>query len=134
MKKVGIVGARIYTNKLKVKEFVFNLKEKFGDDVEIVSGGQSKGADGYAKKFALEFDMNYVEFPPKHYTYNQHCILDRKEYGKPYRVTNYFDRNKEIAEYSDYLVAFIPEGYKSNGTLDTISHAQKMKKKVVILD
>ena len=134
MKKVGIVGARIYTNKLKVKEFVFSLKEKFGDDVEVVSGGQMKGADGYAKKFALEFDMRYVEFPPRHYTYNQHCILDRKEYGKPYRVTNYFDRNKEIAEYSDYLVAFIPEGYKSNGTLDTISHAQKMKKKVVILD
>ena len=77
MKKVGIVGARIYTNKLKVKEFVFNLKEKFGDDVEIVSGGQMRGADGYAKKFALEFDMKYVEFPPRHYTYNQHCILDR---------------------------------------------------------
>ena len=38
MKKVGIVGARIYTNKLKVKEFVYSLKEKFGDDVEIVSG------------------------------------------------------------------------------------------------
>jgi len=60
MKKVGIVGARIYTNKLKVKEFVYSLKEKFGDDVEIVSGGQSKGADGYAKKFALEFDMKYL--------------------------------------------------------------------------
>ena len=59
MKKVGIVGARINTNKIKVKEFVFNLKEKFGDDVEVVSGGQLKGADGYAKKIALEFDMSY---------------------------------------------------------------------------
>ena len=134
MKKVGIVGSRKYTNKLKIKEFIYKLKEKFDDNVEIVSGGCKYGADKYAKKYALEFDMKYVEFPPAHYTYNQHCILDRKEYGKPYRVTNYFDRNKEIAEYSDYLVAFIPEGYKSNGTLDTISHAHKMKKKVVILD
>ena len=134
MKKVGIVGARIYTNKLKVKEFVFNLKEKFGDDVEVVSGGQPKGADGYAKKFALEFDMNYVEFPPRHYTYNQHCILDRDNYGKRYHVVNFFDRNKQIAEYSDYIVAFIPEGYNSNGTLDTIGHAEKLNKKVVILD
>lgn len=132
--RVGIVGSRKYTNKKKIKDLIFELKQKPDTDVEIVSGGQRDGADGYAKKFALEFDMKYVEFPPKHYTYNQHCILDRKEYGKPYRVTNYFDRNKEIAEYSDYLVAFIPEGYKSNGTLDTISHAQKMKKKVVILD
>ena len=134
MKKVGIVGARIYTNKLKVKEFVFNLKEKFGDDVEVVSGGQPKGADGYAKKFALEFDMRYVEFPPRHYTYNQHCILDRKEYGKPYRVTNYFDRNKEIAEYSDKVVAFIPNGVVSKGTMDTIGHAKKLLKKYIIID
>ena len=134
MKKVGIVGARKYTNKRKIKEFVFELKEKFGDDVEIVSGGQPKGADGYAKKFALEFDMKYVEFPPRHYTYNQHCILDRSDYGKSYHVVNFFDRNKQIAEYSDYIVAFIPEGYNSNGTLDTIGHAEKLNKKIVILD
>ena len=134
MKKVGIVGARKYTNKLKIKEFVFELKERFGEDVEVVSGGQPKGADGYAKKFALEFDMNYVEFPPAHYQYNQHCILDRDNYGKRYHVVNFFDRNKQIAEYSDYIVAFIPEGYKSNGTLDTIGHAEKLNKKVVILD
>jgi len=35
---------------------------------------------------------------------------------------------------SDYIVAFIPDGYKSNGTLDTIAHAEKLNKKVVILD
>ena len=114
MKKVGIVGARKYTNKRKVKEFIYKLKEQFGEGVEIVSGGQQNGADGYAKKFALEFDMD--------------------NYGKPYRVTNYFDRNKEIAEYSDYIVAFIPKDYTSNGTLDTIGHAEKLNKKVVILD
>ena len=134
MKKVGIVGARKYTNKRKIKYFIHRLKEQFGDDVEVVSGGQMKGADGYAKKFALEFDMRYVEFPPAHYQYNQHCILDRDNYGKSYHVVNFFDRNKQIAEYSDYIVAFIPEGYKSNGTLDTISHAEKLNKKIVILD
>ena len=134
MKRIGIVGARKYTNKRKIKEFVYKLKQQFGEDVEIISGGQPKGADGYAKKYALEFDMNYVEFPPRHYQYNQHCILDRNDYGKSYHVVNFFDRNKQIAEYSDYIVAFIPEGYKSNGTLDTIGHAEKLNKKVVILD
>ena len=118
----------------KIKDLLFEIKEKYGNEVEIVSGGQRDGADGYAKKFALEFDMRYVEFPPRHYTYNQHCILDRDNYGKTYHVVNFFDRNKQIAEYSDYIVAFIPEGYKSNGTLDTISHAEKLNKKVVILN
>ena len=134
MKKVGIVGSRRYLNKKKIKEFVFKLMEKFGDDVEIVSGGCKYGADKYAKKFALEFDMKYVEFPPFHEAYNQHCILERDDYGKPYAVWNYFKRNKEIAEYSDKVVAFIPNGVKSNGTMDTIGHAKKLLKKYIIID
>tara|TARA_B100002019_G_scaffold257119_1_gene240991 strand:+ start:736 stop:1140 length:405 start_codon:yes stop_codon:yes gene_type:complete len=133
MKRVGIVGSREYTNRRKIKEFVFKLKEQFGDKVEIVSGGQPKGADGFAKKFALEFDMKYVEFPPRHYQYNQHCILEKNHYGKRYYPKNFFDRNKQVAEYSDYIVAFVPEGKESNGTMNTVEQAQKLNKKVIIL-
>ena len=97
MKRVGIVGARTNTNRRKIKEFVFKLKQQFEDKVEVVSGGQKLGADGFAKKFALEFDMKYVEFPPRHYTYNQHCILDESHYGKRYFPKNFFDRNKQTA-------------------------------------
>ena len=131
--KVGIVGSRKYTNKNKIKDFIYELKEGFGDEVEIVSGGCKFGADKYAKKFALEFDMKYVEFPAVHESYNMHCILPRYKYGKPYAVWHFFERNKEIAKYSDKIVAFIPEGIKSNGTMNTIEHARKMEKKVIIL-
>ena len=131
--KVGIVGSRRYTNKNKIKDFIYELKEVFDDKVEIVSGGCKFGADKYAKKFALEFDMKYVEFPPSHESYNMHCILPKFKYGKPYAVWHFFERNKEIAKYSDKIIAFIPEGIKSNGTMNTIEHAQKMKKKVIIL-
>ena len=55
--RIGIVGSRQYSNKRRIKEFVFALKEKFGENIEIVSGGQKEGADGYAKKYALEFDI-----------------------------------------------------------------------------
>ena len=134
MKRVGIVGSREYTNRRKIKEFVFKLKEQFGDKVEIVSGGQKKGADRYAKKFALEFDMKYVEFPPRHYTYNQHCILEESHYGKRYYPKNFFDRNKQIVEYSDYIVAFMIKDKQSSGTMNTIETAQKMNKKVIILN
>ena len=134
MKRIGIVGARKYTNKIKIKEFVYKLKEQFGEDVEIISGGQPKGADGYAKKFALEFDMKYVEFPPRHYTYNQHCILDESHYGKRYFPKNFHDRNKQIVEYSDYIVAFMNKGEYTKGTLNTIETAEKLQKKVIILN
>ena len=134
MNRVAIVGSRKYTNKKKVKEFIFKLKEKFGDDVEIVSGGQQFGADGYAKKSALEFDMKYAEFPPSHYAYNMHCVLEVNNYNKPYYISNYFKRNRQIVEYSDVVVAFIPEGVESKGTMNTIGHANRLNKKVVIIN
>ena len=46
--KIGIVGSRAYTNKKNVKDLIFEIKEKYADNVEIVSGGQKDGADGYA--------------------------------------------------------------------------------------
>ena len=134
MKRVGIVGSRTYTNRRKIKEFVFKLKQQFEDKVEVVSGWQKLGADGFAKKYALEFDMKYVEFPPRHYTYNQHCILDQSHYGKKYFPKNFHDRNKQIVEYSDYIVAFMPENDYTKGTMNTIETAEKLGKKVIILN
>ena len=132
--KIGIVGSRSYTDKKKVKDLIFNIKEKYGDEVEIVSGGQPKGADGLAKKYALEFNMKYVEFPPSHYNHNMHCILPIGEYNKPYYVSNFFKRNKQIAKYSNIIVAFIPDGVESRGTMDTVGHAEKLKKLVKIIN
>tara|TARA_Y100000361_G_scaffold13536_1_gene10667 strand:- start:322 stop:735 length:414 start_codon:yes stop_codon:yes gene_type:complete len=132
--KIGIVGSRGYTNKQKVKDLIFEIKQKYGDEVEIVSGGQKLGADGFAKKFALEFDLDYVEFPPAHYSHNIHCKLSAKHYSKPYYVSNFFKRNKQIAEYSNILVAFVQEGIESRGTMNTVSHAEKLKKMVKIIN
>ena len=132
--KVAIVGSRKYTNKKRIQEFIFKLRDKYGDKLEIVSGGQKEGADGYAKKFALEFDMKYVEFPASHESYNIHCILPKYKYGKPYAVWHFFERNKEIANYSDMVVGFIPEGVESNGTRNTLNHAENFNKKVIIIN
>ena len=132
--KIGIVGSRSYANKKKIKDLIFQIKEKHGDEVEIVSGGQHDGADGFAKKFTLEFDMSYVEFPPAHYSWNMHCKLPATKYKKPYYVSNYFKRNKQIAEYSNIVIAFIPDGVESRGTMSTIEYAIKEKKLTKILN
>ena len=128
-----MVGSRNYTDKRKIKDVLFQIKEQH-ENVEIVSGGQKLGADGIVKKYALEFDMNYVEFPPSHYQHNMHCKLPAKSFNKPYYISNYFKRNKQIAEYSDIIVAFVQPGTESNGTKNTIQYAEKMKKLVKILD
>ena len=131
--RVAIVGSRKYTNKRRIQEFIFKLKEKFGETLEIVSGGQKQGADGYAKKYALEFDINYSEYPPAHYPYNQHCVNESFNYGKNYAVWNYHKRNKQIAEYSDVVAAFIPDGHISNGKNNTLENAKNLDKKIVII-
>ena len=131
--KVAIIGSRKYTNKKRIQEFVFKLKEKYKEKLEIVSGWQRDGADGYAKKYALEFDVKYSEFPPVHYSYNQHCVLESYKYGRPYAAWHYHDRNKEIAEYSDVMAAFIPKNTISKGTESALKQAIKKEKKYCII-
>ena len=37
--KIAIVGSRRYENKRKIKEFIFKVKNEYGTDTIIVSGG-----------------------------------------------------------------------------------------------
>ena len=106
----------------------------FGDELTIFSGGSGDGADKYAKKYALGFDLKYSEFPPSHYQYNQHCVLESFNYGKPYAVWHFHSRNKDLIEYSDVVVAFIPKGITSKGTNSALKIAEKKEKKYVIIN
>lgn len=130
--KIGLIGSRYYTNDRKIKDTIFQLKIKF-KDLTIVSGGCPHGADRFAKKYALELDCNYLEYNPSHTNKNLYSALNEHFYGKPYSPRNFFHRNKLLAHGVDYLIAFIPEGIVANGTMDTIKHAKKMRKKVVII-
>ena len=130
--KVAIIGSREYTNRRKIQEFVFKLKEKYNGEVVIVSGGAKYGADKYAKRFALDFELDYHEFPPFHEPHNMHCVLDKFYYNKPYNVGNYHGRNKKIVEYSDMIIAFVPTDL-TNGTASAIRYAKDLEKNFVII-
>ena len=133
--KIAIVGSRKYENKKKIKDFIFELKNKYGsDEVTIVSGGCKTGADRYAKKYALEFELQYEEYPPSHEVHNLYCVLPEACYSKPYNVKYFFARNKQIADVCDYIVGFIPNGVKSSGTESTLKYAHKFEKKVLIIN
>ena len=131
--KIAIIGSRRYENKRKIKEFIFKLKEEYGTDTIIVSGGCKQGADKYAKKYALELGLQYEEYPPFHEVHNLYCPLPESRYSKPYSVKYFFARNKIIAGTADIIVGFIPEGVEGKGTMNTISYAKKFKKKFVII-
>jgi predicted Rossmann fold nucleotide-binding protein DprA/Smf involved in DNA uptake len=132
--KVAIVGSRKYENKTKIKKFIFKLIEKYGKEVIVVSGGCGNGADRYAKKYALELGAQYQEYPPFHEVHNLYCVLPESCYSKPYNVRFFFVRNKQIAQNSDRVVAFIPSGVEAKGTLSTLKYAKKFGKKVMVID
>ena len=132
--KVGIVGSRRYENKKKIKDFIFKLKNEYGEDTKIISGGAKDGADKYAKKYALELGLQYEEYPPFHEVHNLYCTMPSSRYSKPYSIKNYFARNKIIAGTSDVVVGFIPEGIEAKGTMNTINYAKKFDKKTIIID
>ena len=132
--KVAIVGSRRYENKKKIKDFVFKLKEEYGTDTIIVSGGNKNGADKYAKKYALELGLQYEEYPPFHDVHNLYCTMPESRYSKPYSVKYFHARNKIIAGTSDFVVGFIPEGIESSGTMSTINYAKKFDKKYIIIN
>ena len=131
--KVAIVGSRRYENKKKIKDFVFKLKEQYGTDTIIVSGGCKTGADKYAKKYALELGLQYEQYPPFHEVHNLYCTMPESRYGKPYSIKNFHARNKIIAGTSDFIVAFISEGVQSDGTFSTLNYAKKFDKKRIII-
>tara|TARA_Y100001963_G_scaffold158969_1_gene260608 strand:+ start:135 stop:536 length:402 start_codon:yes stop_codon:yes gene_type:complete len=131
--KIAIVGSRRYENRKKIKDFIFRVKREHGIETTIVSGGCKDGADRYAKKYALEFGLHYEEYPPFHEVHNMYCTMPESRYSKPYNVKNFFARNKIIAGVSDYVVAFIPDGVESNGSISTVRYAEKFGKKCIII-
>ena len=131
--KVAIIGSRRYENKKKIKDFVFKLKNEYGDKTIVVSGGCKQGADRYAKKYALELGLQYEEYPPFHEVHNLYCSLPESRYDKPFSMRNFFARNKILAGTCDFIAAFIPEGVEANGTKNVLEYAKKLNKKRIII-
>ena len=131
--KIAIIGSREYENIRKIKDTLFQLKQKFGDKLIIISGGAKHGADKYARKFALEFGMKYREFNPAHTTKNLYSAMSDDYYERPYHVSQFHHRNILIARDCDVMLAFIGKNNNSNGSMSAIKQAKKLNKPVTII-
>ena len=131
--KIGIIGSRKYENKRKIKETIFNLKQKIGDELVIFSGGCPDGADKYAKKYALELDCKYIEVNPSHTQKNLYSYMREDWYGKKYSPKNFYVRNKILAKSIDKLIAFVHDGDSAKGTANTVNYAVEFNQKVIVI-
>ena len=110
-----------------------HLKNKFGNDFSIFSGGDSNGAEKYVKKYALELGCNYVEVNPAHTQKNLYSYMRKDWYGKEYSVKHFHTRNKILAKSIDKLIAFVAEGDNATSTASVVKYALKFNKKVVVI-
>jgi len=123
--KVGIVGSRRRNSGIDkdiIFETVRKLKALYGDYLVIVSGGCKKGADLFAKKACLEFDIKLVEHFPD--------LNGAKTYNQI--VKRYYERNLIVADDSDFVFAMVSSDRKG-GTENTIKHAKKLGKNVELI-
>ena len=131
--KVAITGSRYYENIRKLKDALFQLKQKFGSELIILSGGDQYGADKFAKKYALEFGINYQEYNPAHTPKNLYSAMSDNYYDKPYHVSQFHHRNMLLAKACNVMMLFIPNGFETKATNNMINIVKKLDKPVTII-
>jgi len=132
--KIGICGSQKYEDKRKIQETMYNLKETFGEALQIISGGRKDGADKYVKKYALEFGIEYREFNPSHTKKNLYSVLHENFYSKQYSPRNFFIRNSMMIKHVDYMIVFVKDGLEGADINHVIDETLKKEKKLVILE
>jgi hypothetical protein len=116
MQYIGVTGSREFHN----DKLLFDQLDKLWHEykyITLVSGG-AKGADSLARKYALLYKINIIEYFPEY-----------EVYGK----TAPFLRNKKIAEKCDILIACFRSDLPCNSTKDTVTKAAHLNKPVIYL-
>jgi predicted Rossmann-fold nucleotide-binding protein len=131
--KVGIIGSKNYQNVRRIKEILMNLKQRFGQDVTIVSGGTTMGAEKAVRKFALEFGLNYLEFNPAHTVHNLYSAMPEDYYSKVYHGSQYFHRYMMMGRYCDSLIVLLETKSEASFYKTAVDAMQKRGKKTVVM-
>jgi hypothetical protein len=109
--KVAVIGSRNFNNYSLVKETLTKL------DITLLVSGGALGADSLGEQYAKLNNIPTKIFYP-----------DWKKFGRKAG----FLRNTDIINESDMVVAFW-DG-TSKGTLDSIKKAEKLDKKILIIN
>lgn len=115
--KYGIVGSRRRKDRESVIAFVRSLPAG-----SVVISGGCRGVDTWAVAEAKAQGLETIEFLPGDLT----GCRELWEFTE-----KYYARNKQIAEACDVLVAFVTDD-RSGGTENTIQHAQRVGKTVIV--
>ena len=115
--KIGIVGGRGFNDYESLKKELSKFIEENSISLNYIVSGGAKGADTLAEKFAEENSLEMIVFEP-----------DYEKFGRAATL----QRNTQIIENADTVFAFW--NGKSRGTHDSIKKAEKLRKKLIIIN
>ena len=104
--KIALIGDEKYENRGELKETIFKLKEKFGEDLTIITRGKKNGVEKWVRKYALEMNLKYIEFNPAHTSRTLYSGMEEEYYDKPYHPTQPLHQYDCIVHNSDKIVYF----------------------------
>jgi predicted Rossmann fold nucleotide-binding protein DprA/Smf involved in DNA uptake len=110
---IAVVGARTG----RTKEEVVTILENVVKERDMIISGGAVGVDTFAAEFAKSHNISFVEYPP-----------DPKIYPNQ---NPYFARNEEIVTEAGLILAFPSD---SGGTWNTIGHAKRLGKRLIIFE
>jgi len=131
--KVAIIGNTGWQNKRKVRDVLYELKQRFGPDLTVLGAGGNEGANFMVRKYALEYEMRYQEYNPSFSGYNLYSALPESYYGKKYHFSQLHHRMKMLSQNCDYLMILTNEAKLDPVLKTAYNAANKSEKKVVIL-
>ena len=114
MTKLAIVGAR--EPEISYQDFKTKLEQAISGKFDVVVSGGAVGIDSYAKQYAIENNLQFLEHLP-----------DYSKYGRKAPVV----RNMFIVQEADMMIAFPSKN--SRGTHDAVRKMLREGKHVIIV-
>jgi len=130
--KILMLGDDMYQDKLKIKNVIFALREKFGKEkIKIATFGNDIGVDRFVKNDCMRFEIKYGEFPPYHQNHTLDCIMPEEMFEKQYDVRYYFWRESHAVKWANIIMIF---ANKKNikQFVRLIKMAKKLDKKIKV--
>lgn len=133
---IGFTGTRhgMSTKQLEMLTNIF--EEEIVSTIHPSKGitlchGDCLGADREAHNLAIDLGMDVIIHPPLQSIHRAYCTSALKSYPPK----SYLERNRDIVDCSDYLIAapLTMKEYRS-GTWYTINYAKSVDKPIIILE
>jgi len=104
--RVALIGSPKYENRGEIKDLIWNLKSKFGNDLIIITRGNKQGVEKWVRKFTLEFGVKYIEYNPAHTPMSLYSGMNKEYYEKPYHPTQPLHQYDCVVRNAEKIVYF----------------------------